>query len=53
MPDGAEQGEGAPRSSGLLNDADVQLAESEQRLRAMERYVTSDSFTLRSRFRQL
>ncbi|PLK82748.1 envelope stress response membrane protein PspC, partial [Klebsiella pneumoniae] len=25
----------------------------EQRLREMERYVTSDTFTLRSRFRQL
>lgn len=53
MPEGAEQGEGVPRSGDLLNDADAQLAESEQRLRAMERYVTSDTFTLRSRFRQL
>lgn len=53
MPEGAEQGEGVPSSSELLNEADVQLAESEQRLRAMERYVTSDTFSLRSRFRQL
>lgn len=29
------------------------LASGEQRLREMERYVTSDTFTLRSRFRQL
>ncbi|HHU9919648.1 TPA: envelope stress response membrane protein PspC, partial [Escherichia coli] len=28
-------------------------AASETRLREMERYVTSDTFTLRSRFRQL
>ncbi|EPX4122505.1 hypothetical protein ACWZXV_004808, partial [Shigella sonnei] len=30
-----------------------ELAASEKRLREMERYVTSDTFTLRSRFRQL
>lgn len=53
MPEGAEQDENAPRSSDLLLDADAQLTESERRLRAMERYVTSDTFTLRSRFRQL
>lgn len=53
MPDGAAQGEDAPRSGDLLNEADAQLVESEQRLRAIERYVTSDTFTLRSRFRQL
>ncbi|MDK6769412.1 envelope stress response membrane protein PspC, partial [Klebsiella aerogenes] len=28
-------------------------ASGEQRLRDMERYITSDTFTLRSRFRQL
>jgi phage shock protein C len=31
----------------------IKLAASERRLREMERYVTSDTFTLRSRFRQL
>ncbi|CCJ75464.1 Phage shock protein C [Cronobacter muytjensii 530] len=37
----------------LLNAVDAELAAGEQRLRAMERYVTSDAFSLRSRFRQL
>ena len=32
---------------------DGELAAGEKRLREMERYVTSDTFTLRSRFRQL
>ena len=31
----------------------AELAASEKRLREMERYVTSDTFSLRSRFRQL
>ena len=35
------------------NMAFGELAASETRLREMERYVTSDTFTLRSRFRQL
>ncbi|EPY3685941.1 envelope stress response membrane protein PspC, partial [Cronobacter sakazakii] len=42
-----------PTSSDLLNAVDAELAAGEQRLRAMERYVTSDAFSLRSRFRQL
>lgn len=37
----------------LLAAVDAELASGEQRLREMERYVTSDTFTLRSRFRQL
>ncbi len=36
-----------------LNAVDEQLSAGEKRLREMERYVTSDTFTLRSRFRQL
>ena len=36
-----------------LNDVDAALAQSERRLRRMERYITSDAFSLRSRFRQL
>ncbi|WP_097765195.1 hypothetical protein [Escherichia coli] len=40
-------------SSELLDEVDRELAASETRLREMERYVTSDTFTLRSRFRQL
>ncbi|MDF7681007.1 envelope stress response membrane protein PspC [Enterobacteriaceae bacterium ESL0689] len=37
----------------ILTLADQQLAASERRLREMERYVTSETFTLRRRFRQL
>lgn len=36
-----------------LNDVDAALAQSERRLRRMERYITSDAFSLRSRFRQI
>ena len=46
MPDNMAFGE-------LLDEVDRELAASETRLREMERYVTSDTFTLRSRFRQL
>ncbi|HCO7573187.1 envelope stress response membrane protein PspC [Escherichia fergusonii] len=53
MPDNMASGEVQPTSSELLDAVDRQLAEGEQRLRDMERYVTSDTFTLRSRFRQL
>ncbi len=51
--DETQEGESAPTSSDLLNAVDAELAAGEQRLRAMERYVTSDAFSLRSRFRQL
>lgn len=37
----------------ILDDADAALRDSEARLRQMERYVTSDTFTVQSRFRQL
>ncbi|QCR36244.1 envelope stress response membrane protein PspC [Nissabacter sp. SGAir0207] len=37
----------------LLDEADAVLSQSEQRLREMERYVTSETFGVRSRFRQL
>ncbi len=40
-------------SRSVLDEVDAELAAGERRLRAMERYVTSDAFTLRSRFRQL
>ncbi|MBC6820600.1 envelope stress response membrane protein PspC, partial [Acinetobacter baumannii] len=43
----------APSNGDLLAAVDAELASGEQRLREMERYVTSDTFTLRSRFRQL
>lgn len=51
MPEDAQDNAQPTRS--ILNDVDAELAAGERRLRAMERYVTSDAFTLRSRFRQL
>ncbi|WP_343529433.1 envelope stress response membrane protein PspC [Yokenella regensburgei] len=53
MPDSELYGERIPSSGELLDAVDAELAAGEQRLRNMERYVTSDTFTLRSRFRQL
>lgn len=46
MPDNMAFGEQLPSSSELLDEVDRELA-------GVERYVTSDTFTLRSRFRQL
>ena len=37
----------------ILDEADQTLRNGEQRLRDMERYVTSETFNVRSRFRQL
>jgi len=37
----------------ILSQADQTLKESEQRLRKMEGYVTSETFSVRSRFRKL
>lgn len=45
--------ENAVRPSQTLNEADAVLRDSEARLRDMERYVTSDTFAVQSRFRQL
>lgn len=53
IPDGALYSDEAPTSSDLLDTVDAELAAGEKSLREMERYVTSDTFTLRSRFRQL
>lgn len=53
IPDNMAFGEQLPSSSELLDEVDRELAASETRLREMKRYVTSDTFTLRSRFRQL
>lgn len=53
IPDGALYSDEAPTSSDLLDNVDAELAAGEKRLREMERYVISDTFTLRSRFRQL
>lgn len=48
MPDNMAFGEQLPSSSELLDEVDRELAASETRLREMERYVTSDTFTLRT-----
>ncbi|QRG81034.1 MULTISPECIES: envelope stress response membrane protein PspC [Citrobacter] len=53
LPDNMTTGEQSPSSGELLDAVDRELAAGEKRLREMERYVTSDTFTLRSRFRQL
>jgi len=53
MPEGYSENAHAPSSGELLDAVDAQLSASEARLRQMERYVTSDTFSLRSRFRQL
>lgn len=53
LPENYVEGEAVPSSSELLDAVDAQLAAGEARLRQMERYVTSDTFSLRSRFRQL
>ncbi|MDP0989723.1 hypothetical protein Q6249_29485, partial [Klebsiella pneumoniae] len=53
IPDSELYGHKAPSNGGLLAAVDAELASGEQRLREMERYVTSDTITLRSRFRQL
>lgn len=45
--------ENAPSPRTLLDEADRELKASEQRLRQVERYVTSETFGVRSRFRQL
>lgn len=53
LPDNYAEGEHIPSSRELLDAVDAELAAGETRLRQMERYVTSDGFSLRSRFRQL
>ncbi|PLR40591.1 envelope stress response membrane protein PspC [Chimaeribacter coloradensis] len=46
-------GEEAATPHELLDEADAVLRHSERRLREVERYVTSETFGVRSRFRQL
>ncbi|AIR01685.1 DNA-binding transcriptional activator PspC [Pluralibacter gergoviae] len=53
IPQSELYGDKKPTSGELLDAVDAELAAGEQRLREMERYVTSDTFSLRSRFRQL
>lgn len=53
MPDDASGMTEAVSPSDLLRQVDSQLAEGEKKLRAMERYVTSDSYALQGRFKKL
>jgi len=53
MPANSEQDKAPPSMREMLNSLDLDLCAEEKKLRAMERYITSDSFTLRSRFRNL
>ena len=53
MPADCQPQKSHPSARELLNSIDKELAAGEQRLRAMERYVTSDTYTLRSNFRKL
>lgn len=47
-----EQDIGA-QASALLNQVDSQLRSGEMKLRQIERYVTSDTYTVNSKFRNL
>ncbi|WPA93543.1 envelope stress response membrane protein PspC [Providencia zhijiangensis] len=42
-----------PEVTTLLNQIDAQLQAGEMKLRQMERYVTSDTYTVNSKFRHL
>ena len=53
VPASEYEDENAPSPRNLLEEADRELKASEQRLRQVERYVTSETFGVRSRFRQL
>jgi len=53
MPADSQEQKNNPSTRELLNVMDAELAAGEQRLRTMERYVTSDAYTLRSNFRKL
>jgi phage shock protein C len=53
VPASRFSGEEAASPHDLLDEADAVLNNSERRLRDVERYVTSETFGVRSRFRQL
>lgn len=53
-PENAEQQDAtAPSASELLSVLEAELQQNEIRVREIERYVTSETFSVRSRFRQL
>ncbi len=45
--------ENLPSASELLSGLEQQMQQGESRVRNIERYVTSETFSVRSRFRQL
>ncbi|MCX8955990.1 envelope stress response membrane protein PspC [Erwinia psidii] len=47
------QHDSAPSAHQLLDRLDTELCNGERSLREIERYVTSETFSVRSRFRQL
>lgn len=53
MPYGAESEEQPATAHQLLNQLSQELQSGEGRLRDVERYVTSETFSVRSRFSQL
>ncbi|MFD1803488.1 envelope stress response membrane protein PspC [Mixta tenebrionis] len=53
MPAYVEEEAPPPRADELLNAVSQEMAQNESKLRQLERYVTSETFSVRSRFRQL
>lgn len=53
MPQSVEESEKAPTAQSLLDTLQAELRGGEGSLRDIERYVTSETFSVRSRFRQL
>ncbi|MBE5251706.1 MAG: envelope stress response membrane protein PspC [Enterobacterales bacterium endosymbiont of Blomia tropicalis] len=52
-PAGAESHARQPSASELLDQLETALQRDERSVRDLERYVTSETFSVRSRFRQL
>ncbi|QHM71101.1 envelope stress response membrane protein PspC [Mixta intestinalis] len=53
MPSYIEEEAAPPRADELLDALSHEMARNESKLRQLERYVTSETFSVRSRFRQL
>lgn len=52
-PAGADNGEHQPSPGELLDQLETALRQDERNVRDIERYVTSETFSVRSRFRQI
>jgi len=52
-PANASDGERQPTASELLDQLESTLQRDERNVRDLERYVTSETFSVRSRFRQI